>query len=440
MVTVGPLTNAEFSHAIERLGPFENRPRIAVAVSGGADSLSLALFASAWARRRGGAATALTVDHGLRPDAAAEARLVGRWLRARGIDHHILAWRGIKPHSNLQAIARTARYRLLSDWCARHGVLHLLLAHHTDDQAETHLLRLARGSGVDGLAAMAPVHELPALRVLRPLLGVPRARLEAALRAAGQDWVDDPTNRDRAHARVRMRQLLPALAEEGLTAARLTATTRRLAHARAAIEAAVATLLAEATQMHPTGYCRLDRERLTAAPTEIGLRALARILRTVGGTTYPARLERLERLFGELAGGNAPGRTLAGCQVLPWRDAYLVCREAALARGEVPLGSGRAVIWDDRFAVSAAGQLGRSMVVRSLGPHGWGGIAEDLPGPPRFAVPVPVRASLPAIWDRKGLLAVPHAGFVRRGRAGRLRLRCQFAPCEPLAGAPFAVV
>jgi tRNA(Ile)-lysidine synthase len=176
-VTAEPLTHEEFARAVERLGPLEKRPHLAVAVSGGADSLSLALFAAAWARKRGGCASALTVDHGLRPEAAAEARRVGRWLRARGIEHRIIAWRGTKPAANIQAAARAARYGLLSAWCARHGVLHLLLAHHADDQAETYLMRLARGSGVDGLAAMAPVHELPSVRVLRPLLDVPRARL-----------------------------------------------------------------------------------------------------------------------------------------------------------------------------------------------------------------------------------------------------------------------
>lgn len=432
-MTAEPLTQRQFAHAIERLGPFETRPHVAAAVSGGADSLSLALFAAAWARKRGGRLTALTVDHGLRPEASAEARRVGRWLRARGIDHRIIAWRGPKPKSNIQAAARAARYALLSDWCERHGVLHLLLAHHADDQAETYLLRLARGSGVDGLAAMAPVHELPSVRVLRPLLGVLRERLEAALRRIGQGWVDDPTNRDRDHARVRMRQLLPSLSEEGLTGARLARTARRLAHARRALETSAADLLAEAAQLHPAGFCLLDRAKLVAAPPEIGLRALARVLRTVGGTAYPPRLENLERLFSELSLPDAPGRTLGGCRVLPWRGSLLVCRETGTVGGKVPFVGGRAA-WDGRFVIKArfAGNI-------FVGPMGSGALDRALKD--RLSMfPAAVRPSLPALWDRKGLLAVPHAGYVRETGRARPHIRCKLTPVESLMGASFAVV
>jgi len=157
-----PLDASGFARLMASLGPFESAPRIAVAVSGGADSLALALLAADWAAAQGGKAVALTVDHGLRPEAAAEARQVRRWLADCGISHFILAWRGPRSGADVQAAARAARYRLMGEWCARRGILHLLLAHHRDDQAETVLLRLARGSGLEGLAAMAPVSELPA--------------------------------------------------------------------------------------------------------------------------------------------------------------------------------------------------------------------------------------------------------------------------------------
>lgn len=433
-MTAEPLTRQEFARALERLGPFEGRPHLAVAVSGGADSLSLALFAAAWARKRGGRVTALTVDHGLRPEAGAEARRVGRWLRARDIEHRIIVWRGTKPEANIQAAARTARYSLLSGWCARRSILHLLLAHHADDQAETYLLRLARGSGVDGLSAMAPVHELPSVRVLRPLLDVPRARLEAALRQTGQEWVDDPTNRDRDHARVRMRQLLPSLSEEGLTGTRLARTAGRLARARATLEDMVADTLAETVMLHPAGFCVLDRAKLVAAPSEIGLRVLARILRTVGGAAYPPRLENLERLFGELSRPDARGRTLAGCRLLPWRDSLLVCREAGATAGKVPLAGGRAV-WDGRFKIEA--RPGRNIFA---GPMGGSGASDPALKDRLAVVPAAVRPSLPALWDRKGALAVPTVGYLREASRSKPGIRCKFTPVESLMGAPFAVV
>lgn len=171
-----PVGGPEFARAMAALGPFESAPRLALAVSGGSDSMALALLASAWAEAKGGEATALIVDHGLRRGSAAEAGRVRAWLRARGIGCRILRWRGAKPAANLQAAARAARYALLTGWCRKAGILHLLLAHQQDDQAETLLLRLGRGSGLDGLAAMAPLASGADLRLLRPLLDFPRAR------------------------------------------------------------------------------------------------------------------------------------------------------------------------------------------------------------------------------------------------------------------------
>ena len=294
-----PVAAGEFSSLMARLGPFERRPVIAVATSGGPDSLALALLAGDWATALGGRAVALTVDHRLRPESDAEARQVGRWLRARGIAHRVLVSSGARPHANVQAVARGMRYDLLSSWCLDAGVLHLLLAHHIEDQAETILLRLGRGSGVVGLAAMAAVVEGAGLRLLRPVLTVSRARLRATLEARGQPWLDDPSNRDRTYARVRVRALLPALGAEGMTPARLADTARRLGRARQALEVDVASLLARATELYPEGYCLLDRRLLARAPAEIGLRALASLLVSIGGHPSPPRLERLTSVRSE---------------------------------------------------------------------------------------------------------------------------------------------
>ncbi|HEX6841515.1 MAG TPA: tRNA lysidine(34) synthetase TilS, partial [Stellaceae bacterium] len=323
-MTTAPLEAPEFSALIGALAPFEPAPRVAIGVSGGADSLALALLAQAWAVAQGGAVTALTVDHGLRPEAAGEARQVGAWLGRRGIEHRILTWRGPRPSHGIQAAAREARYCLLEEWCAQSGVLHLLLAHHQDDQAETVLLRLMRGSGPDGLAGMSASVERGQCRVLRPLLPVPRARLVATLHRLGQGWVEDPSNRDHRYARARLRQALTPLAEAGLTSERLAAAAARLGRVRAALEAEVARLLARCAAIDPAGFARLDAAALAAAPAEIGARALAAVLLMVGGAAYPPRGERLERLYRRLAGGAlGGGATLGGCRILPRRGGLL---------------------------------------------------------------------------------------------------------------------
>ncbi|MBY0430001.1 MAG: tRNA lysidine(34) synthetase TilS, partial [Rhodospirillales bacterium] len=313
-----PLEAGEFAGLMPACEPF---PKLAVAVSGGADSMALALLAAEWTAERGGGVTALTVDHGLRPESAAEAAQVGLWLAARGISHAVLRWEGDKPASGVQEAARKARYGLLLDWCRRHGVLHCLLAHHRDDQAETLLLRLSRGSGLDGLAAMAVVSETETARLLRPLLGVPPQRLRATLRARGQDWIEDPGNRNPAFARVRLRGLLPELEPEGLAE-----SAAALRQTRCHLETECAALLARHVEPSVLGFAWVAPE-IFSAPRELARRALGRLLACYGGAAYAPRRERLDRLLEELRHGLDGARTLGGCMVAPRRGRLLVCRE-----------------------------------------------------------------------------------------------------------------
>jgi len=424
------------------VGPFETAPLVAVAVSGGADSLALAVLAQAWARDKGGAIVALTVDHGLRREAAAEARQAGRWLAARGIAHHVLHRRGPRPAGDVQAAARGARYELLARWCRRHGVLHLAVAHHREDQAETLLQRLARGSGLDGLAAMAAVVELASVRVVRPLLAVERGRLRATLTACGQDWIEDPSNTDTAFSRVRLRRLQPLLAREGMDAARLAATVRHLGRARAALDDAVAELLGTGVELYPAGYLLLDPERFAAAPPEVSLRALARCVMTVGGGAYTPRLQRLERLHAAAVGGvSFSPRTLGGCRILAQGGRILVCREAAQAAAEARVRPGDRVRWDGRFDVRLRRSAGGGRVVlRRLGAEGWAAAAAVAPGLRASPIPPAARPSLPALWDRAGVLVVPHLGYRRPGAAAAVEAAAVvFRPRHPLAGARFTV-
>ncbi len=438
----GPLTAAEFDRLMQAVGPFESRPRVAVAVSGGSDSMALTLLAAVWSKRRGGEIVAVTVDHGLRTGSAAEARQVGRWLEGHGIAHRILRW---DPPAALaggvQAAARDARYRLLTGWCRRHRVLHLALAHQQEDQAETFLLRLARGSGLDGLAAMAAVADRDGVRLIRPLLPAARARLRATLAAAGQRWIDDPSNENPAHARIRMRQLMPALAVDGLDAPRLAATAIHLGRARAVIDDRVAACLAAAAAVFPAGYVRLDPDGLRSAPAEIALRALARCLVTVGGADYVPRLERLERLHRAIRdGGLGGGATLAGCRLLPRRGALLICREPAMATEEVALEPGAPVLWDGRFQVRmAAGKTGAPtpLVLRRLGADGWAALAARDPVLRRHPIPPPVRPSLPAVWAGTRLVAVPPLDICLGDR--HMDATALFLPRAPLARTRFTV-
>ena len=177
------IPNLTFDAAMAAFAPYEARPHLAVAVSGGSDSMALALLAHAWAKARGGQVTAITIDHGLRAGSDREAAQVDTWMRARGIDHEVLPWTGPKPATGRQRRARDARYALIDSCCQRRHILHVLLGHTADDQAETYLMRLCHQSRPDGLAGMSAVRELRHCRVLRPLLGISREDLRAMLRA-----------------------------------------------------------------------------------------------------------------------------------------------------------------------------------------------------------------------------------------------------------------
>ncbi|HEX9701309.1 MAG TPA: tRNA lysidine(34) synthetase TilS [Rhodospirillales bacterium] len=438
------LTDRDFEACMADLGPFETRPHLACAVSGGADSLALALLAHGWAARRDGRVTALTVDHGLRPEAAGEARQVGDWLKPLGIAHHVLRWSGPKPQTGLQAAARTARYRLLADWCHRAQVLHLLLGHTMDDQAETLLLRLGAGSGPDGLAAMAAIRETDHVRLLRPLLGLRRATLRAVLAAGRQDWIDDPSNQDERFGRVRVRR---AIAASDLKIEELARAATRFGRARVALEAAASHLLAVAVAVHPAGFARLDAAALAAAPDEVSLRALHRVIAAIGGRPHGPRLDRLERLHRELMAGTGRSWTLGGCRVVgtEGRAQVVVCREYRGIDRPVPVRPGLGLLWDRRIAIRFAdspGPAGRYWLA-GLGQAGWAEVVHDRPELRQIPVPGPARLSLPAVRDDRGVVAVPHLDFRRSDRPGKgsepmiAVAEVRFAPANALGGVGF---
>lgn len=295
----------------------------AVAVSGGADSLALMVLLTEWAgAHRQAPPIVLTVDHGLRPGSARDAAMVAQRAAAHKLEAHILPWRGRRPVSDVERAARDARYRLLGEWCRANGLSSVFVAHTIRDQAETFVLRLARGSGVDGLAAMVEVSPLPApgfgaITVARPLLSMSHGRLRAFLEARGVPWLEDEMNSDPRFARARLRAAWPALEGVGLSTARIAAAARHLARARAALDNDAAELLARAS-VRSRDCTLLDAARLAAAPEEIGLRALARLLMQVSGRAQRPRFEQLQRLFAAICKrGLARGATLHGCLIRP---------------------------------------------------------------------------------------------------------------------------
>ncbi|NQW12248.1 MAG: tRNA lysidine(34) synthetase TilS [Alphaproteobacteria bacterium] len=398
----------------DRLAPLlspDTRP-LAVAVSGGPDSVALFHLMDTWTRRIGVPLVALTVDHGLRSDSAAEAAAVGHLAAARGREHRILAWRGTKPVTGLSEAAREARYRLLGDACRAGGIETLVLAHHLDDQAETVLYRIERDTGPDGLAGMGRVVERDGVRLLRPLLDVPKARLIATCQIAGLVFVDDPTNRDQHYVRPRLRALMPRLDAAGVTAERLGRLADAMGTARAHLDMAVRDWVAVHAEVMAAGWIGFEVTALDTIPKPLCGRVIERLLRWVGGGGYPPRGDRLDRLIGWLTRTTDDGaRTLAGCCVGRTGARVVIFREWQAAAPPLLVPPGHTRVWDGRYSIRNEGTA--PVRVEACGSEGWRRWrrsigASGLGTREGMLIPHPARLALPMVVDLDGGIALPH--------------------------------
>ncbi|MXP65865.1 tRNA lysidine(34) synthetase TilS [Roseomonas sp. M0104] len=372
------------------LGPFGQAPRLAVGVSGGPHSLALALLAHDFSLARGGEVQALVVDHGLRPDSAGEAAWTLRTLAAQGIaaDRITLA---LPRGPALQERARTARLAALLEACAARGLPWLLLGQHRMDQAETLLFRALRGSGPAGLAGMAALRPAAEALILRPLLDMPPARLEALLRRRGLEPLRDPSNADPRFTRVRLRTALRDPDGTGAGTAALAAAARAFARRRARLEAKVARRLAGAVALHPEGWAQLDPPSL--GKDDVAQAALGALLRLLAGAEHAPAGAAVARL---LARGQG---TLHG---VVWKGDRL-CREPAACAPPVPARAG--AVWDGRWRL--LGQPGGEELR-------WGALGTAAAGLDRAArrgLPARVLAGLPALWREDCPVGIPCLGL-----------------------------
>lgn len=371
----------------------ETPARIGIAVSGGGDSMALLYLAQ---RLAGPAVAAVTVDHGLRPESAAEAAGVAAFCAAQGIPHAILRWEGPAETGNLMDQARRARLRLIAAWARGAGIGLVMLGHTADDQAESFLMNLGRAAGIDGLSGMRRQWDEQGIRWARPLLGHSRADLRACLRRHGIGWVEDPSNDNPRFARIRARQALQALAGIGITPERLASSIAHLAEARGALVAAAA----EAAQRHvaeEAGALRLSAQGFAGFGPDLRRRLLVAMIRWMNGGGYPPREAQLAGLAAALAEGR--DATLGGCRFRQRAGGILVSRELRAAMGPVAPGT----LWDHRWHLQ--GPSGPGLEIRALGAGG----LRLCPGwrdhGPREALVVS-----PAIWRGETLIAAPLAG------------------------------
>lgn len=333
--------------------PVASEKTIGLAVSGGADSLALMLLYADWADARKPAAIVYTLDHGLRPEARGEARMVVREAARLGLEARLLSWTGEKPATGRQEAARAARYRLIGEAMAEDGASLLLTAHHRRDQAETLLMRLAHGSGVSGLGGMRAFSHVEGVRIFRPLLGIAPEALADLVARRGLAPAADPSNVDPSYERTRWREALPGLAALGLTEHGLARAARRLRRVDDFAEKAAAQFVSAHFTLDPLGVVRCPRAMLADADPEIAVRALGYGLAAASGGK-PCSLARIEALAGRIVAGERFAATLAGSRVEARGDLIVMFREAG--RSGLPvlvLAAGETALWDGRFEIAA---------------------------------------------------------------------------------------
>ena len=336
---------------------------------------------------------AVTVDHALRPESAAEALGVAEFCAALGIPHSILRWsEGPKPQGNLMDQARRARAALMAEWAKARGISHIFLGHTADDVAETFLMNLARSAGLEGLSGLRPRWSEGGVTWSRPLLSVTREGLRAYLRGQGVAWVDDPSNDNPRFARVRARQALKALKPLGISSETLSESARHLARARAALQGELAeritsqvTEIAGSLTFTPADF-----------PPEMLRLLLGQAILWMTGAEHIPRADQISHAISRICAGQSC--TLAGLRLRARGPSVTLSREPRATMGPVPLGQ----IWDHRWQIT--GPTAPNLTLRALGPQGLAQCPDWRQFGPRDALLV-----APSIWQENQLVAAPLA-------------------------------
>lgn len=345
------------SAALTRLfAPAAGEQAIGIAVSGGSDSLALMLLAARWAEalERPPRIIVYSVDHGLRPEAVTEVAMVLDAARSQGFEARGLHWAGEKPETGVQEAARQARYRLMAEAMAEDGATLLLTGHHRADQAETVLMRLAHGSGIEGLRAMTPLAMVEGIKVFRPLLDIEPSALSGLVTEEGLIPARDPSNDDLAYERVRWRQLLPTLAGMDLDTATLARFATRMGEADLALGQMTDAAFSELVRLDGFGSATLPKAALLSLSPAIGRRVLARVLNIAGGRQKPRALGQVERLYDQVAANDLPrSATLLGTVVRLRGVSLSISREPGRALpADIHLPPRTGLVWDERFLIT----------------------------------------------------------------------------------------
>lgn len=382
--------------AIEELLSGHLPERLGVAVSGGGDSVALLAALVEFTKKNTMDLHVITVDHGLRPETKHEIALVTDMCARWELPHHVEFWSGWKGQGNLQAAARDARYGLIADWAYGNQITHVALGHTADDQAETFLMRLARGAGVDGLSAMSPRRVQHGITWVRPFLRIERSALRTYLRASRLDWCEDPSNENRDFERIRVRDALTVLGSLGVQTEALVDVAQNMSRAREALDWQTFLAAQDATTLM-YGAIAIDLHKFRMLPAEIARRLIVHAITWIANSTYPPRRDAVATVLRAVR--SLSGATLDGCQIAVENDVIWVFRELnALEDVTCEVGD----MWDDRWLVTGP-EDDPDIEVRALGYEQ----LSDIPDWRALGAPRAALAVTPSVWYDDRMIAAP---------------------------------
>lgn len=408
----------DFSKHLGGLINLDGVKKMAVAVSGGRDSLALTHLAKNWAKENNIELVALTVDHQLRAESKSECDDLTQWMTSENINHHVLTWEGEKPKTGIQEKARNARYAMLTKKCHTLDIDHLLLGHHGDDQVETLLMRIARGSGIDGLSGMDAVSVRANIRLIRPLLPFNRDDVTKYCDECKLPYLDDPSNEQEHFERVAWRKVIENFPNKDQFVKGMALSAKRIARAGTALEYYADFAYDTCVNITPEGYAILNLSKLDTYPDASALRVMRRVINHIGGTAKHAETSQIDVLYDDLFSGlEFKGLSVGGCLIRPHashpqRTVVIIREERHLPEPKVL--SGNNILWDYRFLINCPSEILKKIVgdvtVSALGSNGYKSIIDHIKKN-RRELPQGAYETLPALWLGKTLIGVPHLRY-----------------------------
>jgi len=415
-------------HVKKQFGTLPKGSKVAVAVSGGSDSMALMLLMQGLAKEMEFEITALTIDHQLRKESSTETKQVAQWMAALGVPHVILTG-PVESTENTQKAARNMRYNVMSQWCQENRYTRLAVAHHQDDQVETFFHHLSRGSGLKGLSGMRPQKYMNGLKVMRPLLPFHKKDLQQFLKANDQTWIEDPSNDDVSYFRARVRKARTTLQDIGLTDPNIALSMRHLQEALRDLTTLAEDFLEYKVTPSPMGFLAFEKVDFLTLPDSVKKIALQKILIYISQNPLNLRWESLDSLCTAL---HQPGcaKTSHGCILFEKHGRIYVMREPAAAKLLNVSASTLSGTWDNRYRFSISPNEQQELRIASLDEKGWQQVASDVHVP---ALPKRLFYGVPAIFYLDKVVAAPHLKYT--GVAGpTLKVHMDYDPVHPLIG------